>query len=89
MLSAPAEMVRKSNSANARIHPEMDRVVSMVNGGQVVPALDRLSEILETHPDAAWALAVRVAYCSIFVNTIRSMKMQNVSSDCSRVILSR
>ena len=32
--------------------PEMDRVVSMVNGGQVVPALDRLSEILETHPDA-------------------------------------
>lgn len=39
--------------------PEMDRVVSMVNGGQVVPALDRLSEILETHPDAAWALAVR------------------------------
>ena len=39
--------------------PEMDRVVSMVNGGQVVPALDRLSEILETHPDAAWALAVK------------------------------
>lgn len=38
---------------------EMDRVVSMVNGGQVVPALDRLSEVLETHPDAAWALAIR------------------------------
>ena len=31
----------------------------MVNGGQVVPALDRLSEVLETHPDAAWALAIR------------------------------
>ena len=38
---------------------EMDRVVNMVNGGQIVPALDRLSEVLETHPDAAWALAVR------------------------------
>lgn len=31
----------------------------MVNGGQVVPALDRLSEILQSHPDAAWALAIR------------------------------
>ena len=38
---------------------EMDRVVNMVNGGQIVPALDRLSEVLQTHPDAAWALAVR------------------------------
>ncbi|MDA8697457.1 protein-disulfide isomerase [Rubripirellula sp.] len=38
---------------------EMDRVVNMVNGGQIVPALDRLSEVLQTHPDAAWALAIR------------------------------
>ncbi len=37
----------------------MDRVVGMVNGGQVVPALDRLTEVLQTHPDAAWALAIR------------------------------
>lgn len=38
---------------------ELDRVVKMVEGGQVVPALDRLSTILQEHPDAAWALALR------------------------------
>ncbi len=38
---------------------ELDRVLKMVEGGQVVPALDRLSKILAEHPDAAWALAVR------------------------------
>ncbi|TWU34127.1 hypothetical protein Q31b_55980 [Novipirellula aureliae] len=38
---------------------ELDRVLKMVDGGQVVPALDRLSKILEEHPDAAWALAIR------------------------------
>lgn len=31
----------------------------MVEGGQLVPALDRLSTILQEHPDAAWALAIR------------------------------
>lgn len=31
----------------------------MVEGGQLVPALDRLSTILKEHPDAAWALAIR------------------------------
>lgn len=31
----------------------------MVEGGQMVPALDRLSQVLQEHPDAAWALAVR------------------------------
>lgn len=38
---------------------ELDRVLTMIEGGQLVPALDRLSSILEQHPDAAWALAVR------------------------------
>lgn len=38
---------------------ELDRVLKMVEGGQVVPALDRLSTILQEHPDAAWALAIR------------------------------
>lgn len=38
---------------------ELDRILKMVEGGQVVPALDRLSKILVEHPDAAWALAIR------------------------------
>lgn len=38
---------------------ELDRILTMVEGGQLVPALDRLSSILEEHPDAAWALAIR------------------------------
>lgn len=38
---------------------ELDRVLKMVEGGQVVPALDRLAGILDEHPDAAWALAIR------------------------------
>ncbi len=38
---------------------ELDRVLKMIDGGQLVPALDRLSTILEEHPDAAWALAIR------------------------------
>ena len=33
--------------------------MTMVEGGQLVPALDRLSTILTEHPDAAWALAIR------------------------------
>lgn len=37
----------------------MDQVLNMVNGGQVVPALDRLKSIITEHPDAAWALAIR------------------------------
>ena len=31
----------------------------MVEGGQIVPALDRIKSILDEHPDAAWALAIR------------------------------
>lgn len=38
---------------------ELDRVLNMIEGGQMVPALDRLSQVLDDHPDAAWALAVR------------------------------
>ncbi len=38
---------------------ELDRVLTMIEGGQLVPALDRLASVLEQHPDAAWALAVR------------------------------
>lgn len=38
---------------------ELDRVLKMVEGGQVVPALDRLATILQEHPDAAWAMAIR------------------------------
>ncbi len=38
---------------------ELDRVLKMVEGGQVVPALDHLASILQEHPDAAWALAIR------------------------------
>ncbi len=38
---------------------ELDRVMKMIDGKQIVPALDRLSTILTEHPDAAWALAIR------------------------------
>ncbi|SMP50271.1 hypothetical protein SAMN06265222_10361 [Neorhodopirellula lusitana] len=38
---------------------ELDRVLKMVEGGQLVPALDRLAAVLDEHPDAAWALAIR------------------------------
>ncbi|OYP28363.1 tetratricopeptide repeat protein [Rhodopirellula sp. MGV] len=38
---------------------QMDQVLRMVEGGQVVPALDKLRSILEKHSDAAWALAIR------------------------------
>ncbi len=38
---------------------ELDQVLKMVEGGQVVPALDHLANVLQAHPDAAWALAVR------------------------------
>jgi len=39
--------------------PELDRVMTMLGGGQVVPALDRINRVLEEHPDAAWALAIK------------------------------
>lgn len=37
----------------------LDDVMQMIEGGQVVPSLDRLSNILQENPDAAWALAIR------------------------------
>jgi hypothetical protein len=39
--------------------PELDRVMTMIEGRQVVPAIDRLNQVLEEHPDAAWALAIK------------------------------
>ncbi|MEM0926189.1 MAG: protein-disulfide isomerase, partial [Planctomycetota bacterium] len=38
---------------------EMEQVLKMVDGGQMVPALDRLRTLLDDHPDAAWAFAIR------------------------------
>lgn len=38
---------------------ELDKVLTMFEGGQLVPALDRLTSILGEHPDAAWALALK------------------------------
>ena len=38
---------------------ELDQIGTMIEGGQIIPALDRLATILDEHPDAAWALAVR------------------------------
>ncbi|TWT70055.1 tetratricopeptide repeat protein [Crateriforma conspicua] len=62
---------------------DMDRVIKMVEGGQVVPALDRLAAILEEHPDAAWALAIRGRllidlreYDTLAENAERFMRLQ-------------
>lgn len=38
---------------------EVEEVFGMIEGRQVVPALDRMSAILEEKPEAAWVLAVR------------------------------
>ncbi len=38
---------------------DMERIMTMINGGQLVAALDRLNQVLDTHPAAAWALAVK------------------------------
>ncbi len=62
---------------------ELDRVLKMVEGGQVVPALDRLATILQEHPDAAWALAIRGRllldlreYDSLVENADRFIRLQ-------------
>lgn len=39
--------------------PELDRVMTMIEGRQIVPAIDRLNQVLSEHPDAAWALAIK------------------------------
>ncbi len=38
---------------------ELDKIAKMVDGGQMVAALDRLNQILAEHPDSAWAFAIR------------------------------
>lgn len=38
---------------------EMERIVKMMSGQQLVAALDRINTILEKHPDAAWCLALK------------------------------
>ena len=38
---------------------QLDEVLQMVEGGQMVPALDRMSSILAEDPEAAWVLAIR------------------------------
>lgn len=38
---------------------ELDKVLKMVSGGQVVAALDRLNQVLAEHPSAAWPLAIK------------------------------
>ena len=62
---------------------EMDQVLKMIEGGQVVPALDRIKSILEQHPDAAWALAIRGRmfldlreYASLEENADRFIRLQ-------------
>ena len=39
--------------------PALDRVMTMIEGGQIVPAIDRLNQVLVEHPDAAWALSIK------------------------------
>jgi predicted Zn-dependent protease len=38
---------------------ELDRVTKMVQGGQMVAAIDRLNQVFKQHPSAAWALAIK------------------------------
>jgi len=38
---------------------ELERVMKMIQGNQVVAALDRLNHVLKEHPDAAWGLAIK------------------------------
>ncbi|WP_164101717.1 tetratricopeptide repeat protein [Candidatus Laterigemmans baculatus] len=38
---------------------ELDKVLKMVGGGQMVAALDRLNQVLAEHPSAAWPLAIK------------------------------
>ena len=63
--------------------PELDRVMTMIEGGQVVPAIDRLNQVLSEHPDAAWALAIKGRlmldlreYDSLAENSERFVRLQ-------------
>lgn len=62
---------------------EMDQILTMIEGGQIVPALDKIKSILEQHPDAAWALAIRGRmfldlreYASLEENAERFIRLQ-------------
>jgi tetratricopeptide (TPR) repeat protein len=37
----------------------LDKIAKMLDGSQMVAALDRINQVLEEHPDAAWALAIK------------------------------
>jgi len=63
--------------------PELDRITTMLDGGQVVPALDRINRVLDEHPDAAWALAIKGRilldlreYSSLSDNAERFVRLQ-------------
>jgi predicted Zn-dependent protease len=63
--------------------PELDRITTMLDGGQVVPALDRINRVLDEHPDAAWALAIKgrillnlQEYSSLADNAERFVRLQ-------------
>ncbi|MGV3484362.1 MAG: tetratricopeptide repeat protein [Planctomycetaceae bacterium] len=63
--------------------PELERVMTMIEGGQVVPAIDKLNQVLTEHPDAAWALAIKGRlmldlreYDSLAENSERFVRLQ-------------
>lgn len=63
--------------------PELDRITTMLDGGQIVPALDRINRVLDEHPDAAWALAIKgrillnlQEYTSLAENAARFVRLQ-------------
>ena len=63
--------------------PELDRITTMLDGGQIVPALDRINRVLDEHPDAAWALAIKgrillnlQEYTSLAENAERFVRLQ-------------
>lgn len=63
--------------------PELDRITTMLDGGQIVPALDRINRVLDEHPDAAWALAIKgrillnlQEYTSLADNAERFVRLQ-------------
>ena len=63
--------------------PELDRVMTMIEGRQIVPAIDKLNQVLTEHPDAAWAMAIKGRlmldlreYDSLSENSERFVRLQ-------------
>jgi|GEM_PF-978505 len=63
--------------------PELDRVMTMIEGRQIVPAIDKLNQVLAEHPDAAWAMAIKGRlmldlreYDSLSENSERFVRLQ-------------